>query len=67
MGQKITAAQTIATVEISRTSFDNEGDNLHKLANAFADSVGKVLKVMYPAKVQVAGIDICIRENDLVR
>ncbi|MDA3837063.1 MAG: hypothetical protein PF542_05565 [Nanoarchaeota archaeon] len=43
-------AQVLTTVSVSRTAKNNNGDNLHKVANVFSAKVGDELKRLYPAE-----------------
>ena len=46
------------TITKTRTAADNSGDYLHKIANEFADEVGKKLKENFPAKVKDLDVEI---------
>jgi hypothetical protein len=56
------SAQNEITIKMQRTAPDNEGDNLHKVANDFAKLVGDTLKSLYPATI--TSLSISIAESD---
>lgn len=56
------SAQNHILVEVQRTSANNEGDTLHKVANEFAKLVGDTLKSLYPATI--TSLSISIKESE---
>lgn len=57
-----TAFAQKATVVCERTLRNNAGDQLHQIANVFADSVGNALKRNYPVQLDGVTVDL-ICEN----
>ncbi|HRH31576.1 MAG TPA: hypothetical protein PK950_02815 [Candidatus Paceibacterota bacterium] len=51
------------TIRLSRTAPNNAGDYLHKIANVFADSVGKALKAYYPATIETSSIEVTAKTD----
>ena len=59
----LSPSQVIRTIEMSKSAYDNSGDNLHHIANIFSDSVGILLKQYYPARIRSVVVDLNFDQN----